>query len=135
MIVELIEHQGLLLGATSLGELLGWTIRPRNSQYFFQSSLSTSIVSSVLKFSLDPSELLGLVSLENHIIAYSRKALYVIDSKKLRETEKQSSQFARVIKAGKLLGDDEFIKSVAAMHSSRVVIGTSKGMLHLVNIL
>ena len=74
-------------------------------------------------------------SLENHIIAYSRKALYIIDSKKLGETEKQSSQFARVIKAGKLLGDDEFIKSIAAIHSSRVVIGTSKGMLLLANIL
>ena len=107
MIVELIEHQGLLLGASSLGELLGWTIRPRNSLHLFQRSLSTSIVSSILKVALDPSELLGLVSLENNIIAYSRKTLYVIDSKKLRETEKQSSQFARVINAGKLLGDDE----------------------------
>jgi hypothetical protein len=115
MIVELIEHRGLLLAASSLGELIGWTIRPRNSQHFFQSSLSSSIVPSALKITLDPSELLGIISLDNHVVAYNRKNIYIIDSNRLKEPEKQGSNLARVIKAGKLMGDDELIRSVAGV--------------------
>ena len=117
MIVDLIEHKGLLLAASSLGELIGWAILPRNSHRFFQTSISNSIVSPAFKSILDPSELLGIVSLDNHVVAYNRKGLFVVDSNKLKDVEKQGSHLARVIKAGKILADGEYIKSVAGVDS------------------
>ena len=69
------------------------------------------------------------------MVAYNRKNLYIIDSKNLKEPEKQGSHFARIIKAGKILGDDESIRSVAGVDNERVLLGTSKGALLLVNIM
>ena len=79
MIVELIEQQGLLLAVNHRGELLLWDISPPQHNRPLHFPHNVSILPSTLRVSLDAKELVGIITLGTHFLAFNRRNLYIAE--------------------------------------------------------
>lgn len=133
MIVDFIEHQGMILAVNDVGQLLIWNIakhRLNNQCYQFQHNIS--IVPSQTVHTFNCKELTGIVAVGSLAAIYNKTHLYTLSlvnlvshSQELQTTDLKGINLSAVLQAS------EEISYLTALNSEAVVIATSKGNLLL----
>ena len=85
MIVDLLHWEGYILAVNTTGQLIVWNLTPNKHHSTYRFDHNISLMPSYTSKSITKNELLGLVTLENAIVAYNRTSLLVVELPTMRE--------------------------------------------------
>jgi hypothetical protein len=78
MIVDLLHWEGYILAVNSTGQLIVWNLTPNKHHSTYRFDHNISLLQSCISKNITKNELLGLATLENAIVAYTKTSLLVI---------------------------------------------------------
>ncbi len=92
MILDFIEHQGILFAVNDVGQLLVWNIaKHQNGSKYFQFQHNVSIVSTSWAQVVEKKQLLGIVKAGALAVMFSKSALFSFFLKnKVEDYEEQN---------------------------------------------
>jgi hypothetical protein len=135
MILDLQERQGFLLAANDAGQLLAWNITQNHANRPRKFDNNVSVVASTLKMQLDSKPLLGLLSFDKYVLAYGRNTLFLLDFSKLVEPGREGQPGClQHIRVAPFLAEQESVRSVAAIGTHHLLIGSDRSNLILYDV-